>query len=58
MHLSITLFKGATKLYFTHYSSVVIVLFDMGLYKSGFLTFHFGKLPFCLSAPFLFSSLL
>ena len=37
-------FKGATKLYFMHCSYVVIILFNTGLYKSGFAT------VFCLSA--------
>ena len=39
-------FKGATKLYFTHYSCVVIILFNMGLYKSVFSMDSFGKLVF------------
>ena len=42
--------KGATKLYFTHYSCVVIVLFNTGLYKSVFSTYSFGRqvfLSFC-----------
>ena len=41
--------KGATKFYFTHYACVVIILFNMGLYKSAFSTDSFGKLAFCLS---------
>ena len=45
--------KGATKLYFTHYSCVVIILFNTGLYKSAFSISSFGKLVFCLSAPFV-----
>ena len=42
--------KGATKLYFTHYSCVVIILFNTGSYKSAFSTISFGKLVFCFSA--------
>ena len=45
-------FKGATKLYFTHYSCVVIILFHMSLYKSAFSTDSFGKLVFCIFALF------
>ena len=33
------IFKGATKLYFTHYSCVVITLFNTGLSKSAFSTY-------------------
>ena len=36
--------------YFTHYSCVVIYLFNTGIYKSAFPTDSFGKLVFCLSA--------
>ena len=36
--------KGATKSYFTHYSYVVIIFFKMGLYKSVFFSYSFGKL--------------
>ena len=43
--------KGATKLY---YSWVVIILFNMCLYKSVFSTYSFWKLVFCLSAVFVF----
>ena len=39
-------FKGATKLYFMHCSYEVIILFNTGLYKSGFATDFFGKLFF------------
>ena len=39
-------FKGATKLYFMHCSYEVIILFNTGLYKSGFATVFFGKLFF------------
>ena len=31
-----SIIKGATKLYFTHYSCVVIILFNTGSYKSAF----------------------
>ena len=33
------IFKGATKLYFTHYSCMVIILFSTGLGKSAFSTY-------------------
>ena len=38
--------KGATKLYFLHYSCVVIILFNTGLQKSVFSIYSFGKLVF------------
>ena len=41
-----TFFKGATKLHFTDYSRVVIILFSTGLYKSAFSTYSFGKITF------------
>ena len=41
--ISAFLVKGATKLYFTHYSYVVIILFSTGLYKSAFSTDSFGN---------------
>ena len=41
-----TFFKGATKLHFTDYSRVVIILFSTGLYKSAFSTYSFGKTRF------------
>ena len=41
---------------FTHYSCVVIILFNTGLYKSVFSTYSFGKLFFCLSVLFVFSA--
>ena len=44
--------KGATKLHFTHYSCVVIILFHTSLYKSAFSTDSFGKLVFCIFALF------
>ena len=49
-------FKGATKLYFTHYSCVVIVLFNKGLYSSVFSTILLENQSFCLSAFFVFSA--
>ena len=36
--------KGAKKLCFTHYSCVVIILFNTGLYKSAVSTYFFAKL--------------
>ena len=51
-----TFFKGARKSFFMHYSCVVIILFNTGLHKSVFSTYSFGKLVFCLSALFVFSS--
>ena len=36
--------KEATKLYFTHYSYVVIILFNKCLYRFVFSTYSFGKL--------------
>ena len=44
------------KLYLTHYSWVVIILFNMGLDKSVFSTYSLGKLVFFLSAVFVFSA--
>ena len=38
--------KGATKLYLTHYVRVVIILFNMVLYKSVISTYSFAKLLF------------
>ena len=50
--------KGATKLlHVAHYSCVVIILFNTGLYKSAFSTDSFGKLVFCFSAPFCVMSI-
>ena len=43
-------FKGATKSYFTHYSCVVIVLFNTDLCRSASSTVSFRKLGFRLSA--------
>ena len=48
--------KGATKLYFTHYSCVVIVLFNTSLDKSSFSTFSFEKLVLCIVEFSVFSS--
>ena len=42
-------FKGAMKSYFMLYSSVVIVLFNVELYKSAFSTYSFKKQAFHLS---------
>ena len=38
--------KGATKSYFTHYTLVVIILFNTGLYESAISTYSFAKLLF------------
>ena len=46
------LFNRTTKLYFTNYSCVVIILLHKGLYKFVFSTDPFGKLVFCLSTFF------
>ena len=45
----VALFKETTKSYFTHYSCVVIILFNTGLCRSTFSTISFGKLFFHLS---------
>ena len=42
-------FKRATKLYFTHYSCMVIALFNTALCMSAFSTLSFRKLVFRLS---------
>ena len=42
---------GAQKLSFMRYLRAVIILFNLGLYKSAFFD-SFGKLVFCLSALF------
>ena len=44
--------KGAMKLYSSHFSCLVIVLFNTGLWKSLFSTDSFGKLVFYLSELF------
>ena len=45
---------GAQKLYFMRYFRAVIILFNLGLYKSAFFD-SFGKLVFCLSMFCFFS---
>ena len=45
--------KGATKLYFTRNSCVVIILFNTHLYKFSFCTNSFRKLIFWLSELFV-----
>ena len=50
---SLSRVKGATKLYFMHYSCVVIILFSTGLCKSAFSTYSFGKTKL-LSIVFLY----
>ena len=45
--------KGATKLYFTLYSCVVIVLFNTALCRSAFSTVSFRKLVFFVFQCFL-----
>ena len=44
--------KGAVKLYFTHYSGMVIILFNTGLQKSAFCTDSFWNLVFCFVTLF------
>ena len=54
---SVILFKGATKLQFTHYSCAVSILLNKSLYKSAFSTYIFGKLvalPFCTFCVYFF----
>ena len=46
--------KGATKLYFMCYSRVVIILFNTGLYRSGFSTYSFDKIRFSSSCVLIF----
>ena len=46
--------KGATKLYFMHYSCVVFILSNLDLYKSGFPTYSFENLVSDLSVFFFF----
>ena len=48
-------FKGR-KLYFMHYSCVVIILFNTGLYKSVFYLFFWKTSSFCLSVLFVFTA--
>ena len=48
-------FKEAPKSQFTHYSYVVVNLFNTGFYKSAFSTYSFGKLVlmcFCIFCAF------
>ena len=45
----LSIFKGATKMYFTHYSCVVIILFNKSLRRSAFFTISSIKLVFRLS---------
>ena len=45
---NVTIRKGATKSYFTHYSCVVIVFFNTALHGSAFSTVSFRKLVFRL----------
>ena len=48
--------KRAPKSYFTHYSSMVNILFNMGLYQSAFSTYSFRKILFRLSTFYVFSA--
>ena len=50
--------KGVTKLYFTHYSCVVAILSNNGLYKSAYFTYSFGKLVFVSLRVLCFLSVL
>ena len=56
MSVTAAIFKveGATKLYFTHYSWVVIILFNKDLCRSVFSTISFRKLVFRLSVLSVF----
>ena len=47
----ISVFKEATKSYFTHYPWVVIILFNKGLCRSALSTISFEKLVFHLFVP-------
>ena len=47
--------KGATKLYFTHYSCVFIILFNTDLCRIAFSTISFGKLVFRLFELWIFN---
>ena len=51
------LFKGATKLFFTHYSCVVIIFSSTGISKSAFSTYYFGILVFYLSVFCVFCNM-
>ena len=49
--------KGASKLYFTHYSCAVFIMFNTGLYRSAFSTYLFEKpvvLSFCAVCVYFF----
>ena len=50
------LFKGAMKLYFTHYLCAVIILLNTILDRSAFSTYSFEKLVFRLSVISVFSA--
>ena len=54
--MEICLIKGATKFYFTHYSWLLIILFNSGVFKSTFYLFFWKTSFFCLSAFFVFSA--
>ena len=58
---ALELLKGATKLYFTHYLCVIIILFNTGLYKYAFFTDSFGKgflffFAFCIVSSSMYPS--
>ena len=46
-------FKGATKLYVTYHSCVVIIFYNTGLSKSAFSTYYFWKIIFRLSVIYV-----
>ena len=50
------IFKGAMKLYFTHYLCAVIILLNTVLDRSAFSTYSFEKLVFRLSVISVFSA--
>ena len=50
------IFKGAMKLYFTHYLCAVIILLNTILDRSAFSTYSFEKLVFRLSVISVFSA--
>ena len=49
------LLPGATKLYFAHYSCVVIIFYNKDLCKSAFSTYYFRRLVFHLFVFYVFS---
>ena len=49
------MFKGASKFYFAHYSCVVIIVFNTGLYKSAFSLYFSRKLVLRLCMFSVFS---